>query len=105
MRVDLVLDGGDCSGVDEDLLALFDVTPDNATLLRHAVYTFQARWADRWRSGRLLIAGDAAHVMPPFAGQGMCSGIRDAANLAWLLARVMAFHHASRAPAVWASIG
>ncbi len=67
------------------LLAPWNVTPDNAVLERHAVYTFQARWADRWRDGRVLLAGDAAHQMPPFAGQGMCSGIRDAANLAWKL--------------------
>lgn len=67
------------------LLGLFDLTPQNATLDRHAVYTTQARCANHWRSGRLLLAGDAAHVMPPFIGQGMCSGIRDAANLAWKL--------------------
>ncbi|MFF7904009.1 bifunctional 3-(3-hydroxy-phenyl)propionate/3-hydroxycinnamic acid hydroxylase [Streptomyces sp. NPDC007920] len=71
------------------LLKTFELTPENATLLRHAVYTFQSRWADRWRSGRMLIAGDAAHVMPPFAGQGMCSGIRDATNLAWKLGLVL----------------
>jgi 2-polyprenyl-6-methoxyphenol hydroxylase-like FAD-dependent oxidoreductase len=67
------------------LLAPWDVTPENATLERHAVYTFQARWVDEWRVGKVLLAGDAAHQMPPFAGQGMCSGIRDAANLAWKL--------------------
>jgi flavoprotein hydroxylase len=67
------------------LLAPWGITPATATLERHAVYTFQARWVDRWRRGRLLLAGDAAHQMPPFAGQGMCAGVRDAANLAWKL--------------------
>ncbi|MFB9839088.1 bifunctional 3-(3-hydroxy-phenyl)propionate/3-hydroxycinnamic acid hydroxylase MhpA [Actinoallomurus acaciae] len=71
------------------LLALFGVDGDGATLERHAVYTFQARYVDRWRAGRVLLAGDAAHLMPPFAGQGMCSGFRDAANLAWKLDLVL----------------
>ncbi|GAA3435899.1 bifunctional 3-(3-hydroxy-phenyl)propionate/3-hydroxycinnamic acid hydroxylase [Kutzneria kofuensis] len=67
------------------LMAPFGVTPDTATLLRSTTYIFQARWADQWRVGRVLLAGDAAHLMPPFAGQGMCSGIRDVTNLAWKL--------------------
>ncbi|RKN03586.1 bifunctional 3-(3-hydroxy-phenyl)propionate/3-hydroxycinnamic acid hydroxylase [Streptomyces radicis] len=71
------------------LLASFGVTPENATLERHSVYTFQARTVDRWRAGRVLLAGDAAHLMPPFAGQGMSSGFRDAANLAWKLDLVL----------------
>ena len=72
------------------LLAPWGVDPSNATLERHAVYRFQARWVDTWRRGRVLLAGDAAHQMPPFAGQGLCSGLRDAANLAWKLDWVLA---------------
>lgn len=73
-----------------ELLAPWDVHPGNARLERHAVYTFQARVAERWQVGRAFLAGDAAHLMPPFAGQGLCAGIRDAANLAWKLDLVLA---------------
>ena len=62
------------------------LTPSDAEVERAAVYTFHSVISSRWRRGRLLIAGDAAHQSPPFMGQGMCAGIRDAANLAWKLA-------------------
>jgi 3-(3-hydroxy-phenyl)propionate hydroxylase len=62
---------------------------ENTPLRRSRVYTFHARMADRWRDGRIFLAGDAAHLTPPFAGQGMNSGIRDAHNLAWKLAAVI----------------
>ncbi|MFF2078085.1 bifunctional 3-(3-hydroxy-phenyl)propionate/3-hydroxycinnamic acid hydroxylase [Kitasatospora sp. NPDC058162] len=58
-------------------------------VLRKAQYTFRARIADRWRRGRVFLLGDAAHLTPPFIGQGLCAGLRDAHNLTWKLAHVL----------------
>jgi 3-(3-hydroxy-phenyl)propionate hydroxylase len=66
------------------------LTPADADIERSAVYTFHSVIARGWRRGRLLIAGDSAHQTPPFLGQGMCAGIRDAANLAWKLEMICA---------------
>ena len=61
------------------------ITPDDAEVVRATVYSFHALIAKEYRRGRIFIVGDAAHQMPPFLGQGMCAGIRDAANLVWKL--------------------
>src|SRR5690349_17713627 len=65
------------------------VDPAAIEIWRSAVYRFHALVAERWRAGRVFLAGDACHQTPPFMGQGMCAGIRDAANLAWRLALVL----------------
>jgi 3-(3-hydroxy-phenyl)propionate hydroxylase len=70
-----------------DLLSRWG-TPEQLRIDRSAVYRFHATVADRFRCGGVFIAGDAAHQMPPFNGQGMCTGLRDAENLAWKLAMV-----------------
>ncbi|HWI72262.1 MAG TPA: bifunctional 3-(3-hydroxy-phenyl)propionate/3-hydroxycinnamic acid hydroxylase [Baekduia sp.] len=71
------------------LRATHDLGPEDLRLVRQIVYVFEARIARSWRVGRVLLAGDAAHTMPPYLGQGACSGIRDAANLAWKLDLVL----------------
>jgi 3-(3-hydroxy-phenyl)propionate hydroxylase len=71
------------------LLAEKGVRADDVEIVRQAVYTFEYRLSQRWREGRIFLMGDAAHTMPPCLGQGMCSGIRDAANLGWKLDLVL----------------
>ena len=66
------------------------VTDDEVELIRVTEYTFRARIADHWRRGNVFLLGDAAHLTPPFIGQGLGAGLRDAMNLAWKLAGVIA---------------
>ena len=71
------------------LLQPYGLSAENAHIVRRTVYTFRSLLADSFRRNRVLLIGDAAHLMPPFMGQGMCSGIRDAANLSWKLDLVL----------------
>jgi len=71
------------------LLAPWNINPENATVERHTVYTFRGSWADQWKQGRVMLAGDAAHTMPPFLGQGLCAGMRDAFALSWRLSLIL----------------
>lgn len=66
------------------------VTDSHVKILRAVIYSHHARVAQQWRVGRIFLAGDAAHAMPPWNGQGMSAGVRDVANLCWKLAAVIA---------------
>lgn len=93
-RFSFMLDSVEDFGVEKDPERVWArVEPylqrSDAELVRVATYTFRSLLADNWRSGRVLLAGDAAHQMPPFLGQGMCSGIRDAENLSFKLDLVL----------------
>jgi 3-(3-hydroxy-phenyl)propionate hydroxylase len=65
------------------------LAPEDGRLWRAGSYRFHALVAERWRDGRVFIAGDAAHQQPPFIGQGMCQGIRDVTNLCWKMVGVL----------------
>jgi 3-(3-hydroxy-phenyl)propionate hydroxylase len=64
-------------------------SPEDVVLVRAAAYRFHSTFAERWNDGRVFLLGDAAHQMPPFMGQGMCTGLRDASNLTWKLGKVL----------------
>ncbi|MFF1924567.1 bifunctional 3-(3-hydroxy-phenyl)propionate/3-hydroxycinnamic acid hydroxylase [Streptomyces sp. NPDC058221] len=85
-RADMTVDALDRADTAWRLMEPWGVTPETAQLERHAVYTFRGRWARTWRSRNVFLAGDAAHLMPPFLGQGLCAGLRDARALSWRLA-------------------
>ncbi len=69
------------------------LSKSEAIIERKTIYQFESSIARKWRKGRIFIAGDAAHLMPPFMGQGMCAGIRDASNLAWKIATCLRVKH------------
>ncbi|MBF6537206.1 bifunctional 3-(3-hydroxy-phenyl)propionate/3-hydroxycinnamic acid hydroxylase [Nocardia farcinica] len=71
------------------LLEAIGVTEDDVAIHRYAFYRHHVRMADTWRNGRVFLVGDAAHLMPPWAGAGMQTGMRDAHNLGWKLGRVL----------------
>ena len=65
------------------------IRPEDLTVERQAVYRFHARCCERFQKDRVFLVGDAAHITPPFVGQGLVAGLRDAANLCWKLATVI----------------
>ncbi|WAZ19405.1 bifunctional 3-(3-hydroxy-phenyl)propionate/3-hydroxycinnamic acid hydroxylase [Streptomyces cinnabarinus] len=72
-----------------ELVSRYGISRDSVRILRATVYSHHVRFASRFRVGRVFLAGDAAHAMPPWIGQGMAAGVRDAANLCWKLAAVL----------------
>jgi 3-(3-hydroxy-phenyl)propionate hydroxylase len=84
-------DSPDALIAEEQLWALMSpwINPGEADIWRAASYRFHALVARQWHAGRVFLAGDSAHQTPPFLGQGMCQGLRDAGNLAWKLHHVV----------------
>ena len=93
-RMEMMVNPGETDAMMEDpatvarLISPY-VDPARFHITRSVVYAFHNMVAERWREGRVLLLGDAAHQMPPMMGQGLVSGLRDAANLAWKLALVL----------------
>lgn len=90
----MVLEGEDPQEIAKEenvwkLLEPFGMTKDKDTLERSVAWRFQGKYLENWRAGRALMVGDAAHLMPPFAGEGMCAAFRDVFNLAWRLDLVL----------------
>lgn len=87
----LPTDSSDAVIQEEQLWKLMSrwISPGEAEIWRAASYRFHALVAYKWQDGRVFLAGDSAHQTPPFLGQGMCQGIRDAGNLAWKLHHVV----------------
>ncbi|WP_405867930.1 bifunctional 3-(3-hydroxy-phenyl)propionate/3-hydroxycinnamic acid hydroxylase [Streptomyces sp. NBC_01515] len=71
------------------LVAHYGISRDSVEVVRATVYSHHVRLASRFRAGRVFLAGDAAHAMPPWIGQGMAAGVRDVANLCWKLGAVL----------------
>jgi 3-(3-hydroxy-phenyl)propionate hydroxylase len=94
-RFEFMLKAGEAQGdtvppeVLHEILSIVVDNPADLDLIRARVYTHNARLADQFRKGRIILAGDAAHIMPVWQGQGYNTGIRDAANLGWKLAMVL----------------
>ena len=71
------------------ILSKWGIKPSDGRIDRKSVYTYASSITTPWRTGRAFVAGDAAHTMPPYLGQGMCSGLRDVMNLSWKMAAVL----------------
>ncbi|AKQ66466.1 3-(3-hydroxy-phenyl)propionate hydroxylase [Myxococcus hansupus] len=94
VRFDIILEPGVDLAAARELdnvrrLISFYLDPATVEIVSVKIFSYHSRMAEKWRVGRAFLLGDAAHLMPPFLGQGLCAGLRDAANLAWKLGLVL----------------